>query len=364
MKLPTKEECEKLLDEFEIPINIREHIQLVTKISVFLAKELVKKGEKIDVNLTDAAASLHDLDKLKSSLERNNHGDVAYEFLKQKGYAEEFADLIKYHRGELVYPRDMPWELKILRYADFRVLGNKVVSVDERMADLKVRYPWFAKHENSDPVTAQIKNIEVEIFSKLNIKPEDLVYEINRGPVLITYFVHGTTVDNEKGIASGWNDCELSGLGIQQSIDIKDIIKDKNFDAVFCSDLKRAVDSAKLSFGDIILGENLKIDSRLRECNYGDMNGAKSDLIEAYDAVNNRFPNGESYLDVEGRMKSFLKDLLKRYPNKKVAIVAHRAPQLAIEVLINKKTWEKAIAEDWRIKKAWQPGWSYFLEEI
>ncbi|MBU0626555.1 histidine phosphatase family protein [Patescibacteria group bacterium] len=37
-------------------------------------------------------------------------------------------------------------------------------------------------------------------------------------------------------------------MGIQQSIDLKDQIKDKTFDVVFCSDLKRAVDSTKLTF--------------------------------------------------------------------------------------------------------------------
>jgi alpha-ribazole phosphatase/probable phosphoglycerate mutase len=363
MKLPTKEECEKLLDEFEIPINIREHIQLVTKISVFLAKELIKKGENIDIELLSAASSLHDLDKLKSSLDRDNHGEISYELLKQKGFAEEFADLIKYHRGELVYPRDMSWELKILRYADARSLGNKIVSVDERMADLKARCLWFAKPENSDPVNSQTKNIETEIFSKIGIKPDDLKYVINKAPVRITYFVHGTTVDNEQGIASGWNNCELSDLGRKQSIGLNELFKDKKFDAIFCSDLKRAVDSAKLMFGDI-LGENLKTDNRLRECNYGDMNGAKSELVEGYDAISQRFPNGESYIDVEDRMKSFLKELLMKFPNKQVAIISHRAPQLAIEVLINKKSWQQAIEQDWRPKKAWQPGWSYYLEEI
>ena len=66
--------------------------------------------------------------------------------------------------------------------------------------------------------------------------------------VKITYFVHGTTTDNMKDISSGWSDVGLSEKGIKQSIDLKNQIKDKKFDIVFCSDLKRAVDSAKLTF--------------------------------------------------------------------------------------------------------------------
>ena len=69
--------------------------------------------------------------------------------------------------------------------------------------------------------------------------------------VKITYFVHGTTTDNEKEISSGWHDVELSELGIRQSKELTEKVKDKKFDVVFCSDLKRAVDSAKLSFEGI-----------------------------------------------------------------------------------------------------------------
>ncbi len=65
--------------------------------------------------------------------------------------------------------------------------------------------------------------------------------------VKITYFVHGTTTDNENHISSGWFDVELSELGVQQSRDLAEQTKDKHFDVVFCSDLKRAVDSANLA---------------------------------------------------------------------------------------------------------------------
>ncbi len=88
--------------------------------------------------------------------------------------------------------------------------------------------------------------------------------------VSITYLVHGTTTDNEKDISSGSSDIELSDLGIQQSINLREQIDIKGFDAVFCSDLKRAVTSAKLTFEDKV---PIIVDARLRECNYGDFNG-------------------------------------------------------------------------------------------
>jgi len=179
--------------------------------------------------------------------------------------------------------------------------------------------------------------------------------------VHITYFVHGTTTDNEKGLSSGWKDAELSELGKKQSVELKDLIKGKKFDVVFCSDLNRAVESAKLTWGNTV---PIIKDKRLRECNYGDLNGADSEKVDALmqQCINKPFPNGESYNDVEKRIRNFLRDLAKNYAGKDVAIVAHRAPQLALDVIIKGKKWEQAMKDDWRLKKEWKPGWEYILE--
>jgi len=177
--------------------------------------------------------------------------------------------------------------------------------------------------------------------------------------IIITYFVHGTTTDNKQGLASGWGNCELSETGIKQAKDLGDMVSNQEFDAVFCSDLKRAVDSAELGFGN-----KYKIipDQRLREINYGDFT-QKPDTFKdnLTDYIDSPFPNGESYQDVEQRLADFCNFLKNNYNDKHVAIVAHQAPQLALEVLLNKKTWEQAINQDWRKTKAWQPGWEYVL---
>lgn len=179
--------------------------------------------------------------------------------------------------------------------------------------------------------------------------------------VKITYFVHGTTTDNEQGLATGWNQGELSELGQQQSRELGEIVKDKKFDIVFSSDLKRAVDSAELAFQDKY---GIIFDERLREINYGDWNGTpgknfKSDLTKYLD---DPFPGGESYSDVIKRIENFLDFLKSRYNGKHVAIVSHHAPQLALDILLNGKTWQQAIDEDWRNTKSWQPGWEYTLK--
>ncbi|MBQ3493820.1 MAG: histidine phosphatase family protein [Clostridia bacterium] len=175
--------------------------------------------------------------------------------------------------------------------------------------------------------------------------------------VKIKYFVHGTTTDNQAKIASGWNHGELSEKGIMQAKALAQTIKDQHFDIVFCSDLLRAVESAKIDFE----GRDINIvqDARLRECNYGDYNGKDSALADYFSHIQTPFPNGESLQDVEKRMKSFVDFLKQNYGGKTVAIVSHKAPQLALDVIVKNKSWQTALKEDWRITHNWQPGWDY-----
>ena len=176
--------------------------------------------------------------------------------------------------------------------------------------------------------------------------------------IRITYFVHGTTTDNENNMSSGWNDVKLSELGIQQSKDLTKLTADKSFDAVFTSDLSRALDSAKLAWGDKY---PTFADKRLRECNYGDLNGQDSEVVEPMQekSITTPMPNGESYEDVKARIADFLDSIKSEYNGKHIAIVAHKAPQLALDVLLKGMTWDEAFANDWRKQKAWQPGWDY-----
>jgi broad specificity phosphatase PhoE len=139
----------------------------------------------------------------------------------------------------------------------------------------------------------------------------------------------------------------------------RESIRNKGFDVPFCSDLKRAVDSATLMFRDSV---NVIQDRRLREVNLGDLTRVDSKKIDSIMVkhIYKPFPKGGGEKDL-----SFLNDLSKKYPDKNVAIVAHRVPHLALEVLINKKSWEQAVGEDWRLKgpKEWKLGWKYEYEK-
>ncbi len=177
--------------------------------------------------------------------------------------------------------------------------------------------------------------------------------------VNIIYFVHGTTVDNEAHKAAGWNDVELSQKGIDRVKALKENINMEEIDIVISSDLTRAIQTADYVFK----GEKeILHDSRIRECNYGTLNGKDLDCVVYEDHINECFENGESLLDVQNRMQDFCNYLKDNFEGKTVALVAHKAPQLALEVLTHGKTWQEAIETDWRKTKAWQPGWRYVLE--
>lgn len=176
--------------------------------------------------------------------------------------------------------------------------------------------------------------------------------------IKIIYFVHGTTVDNVNGKCSGWKQAELTELGKERAINLGKIRGDIKFDSIFTSDLVRAIESANLAFPNY---KSIQ-DIRLRECNYGDLDGADKSKIIYEEHINKPFPNGESLKDVENRIRSFIEFLKESYQGKTVGIIAHRAPQLAFEVLTKNISWEEANKKDWRKSKAWQPGWEYIIK--
>jgi len=177
--------------------------------------------------------------------------------------------------------------------------------------------------------------------------------------VKVIYFVHATTTDNENHKASGWNPGQLSETGNKQSIALRDYVDYDSIDIVISSNLNRAIQSAEIVFED---KKEILNDPRIRECNYGDLTGEDSSLVKYEEHIDVPFPNGESLLDVEARIRDFCEYLKENFDGKTVAVVAHKAPQLALDVITKGCTWQEAIDNDWRKHKAWQPGWEYVIK--
>lgn len=167
----------------------------------------------------------------------------------------------------------------------------------------------------------------------------------------LIYETHSTTFDNERGIATGWLPGELSDAGRQQARELGE--RRRNVDVVFSSDLRRAVQTVELAGLDAPHFQ----DWRLRECNYGALNGApRAELEPRVDRVGRPFPDGQSYDDVVELTRSFVTDLERWYDDQVVLVVAHSANRWALEHLVGSRApIEQLVAEGVN----WQPGWEY-----
>ena len=172
----------------------------------------------------------------------------------------------------------------------------------------------------------------------------------------IYFAAHATTTDNEAGLASGWKNVGLSELGIKQAKQLGFRFSGIKLDAICCSDLIRAIDTVKIAFEDKI---PVIIDKRLREVNYGDYEGKKSEVVAPLkkECINKPFPNGESYEQAMVRLHEFYNDLKKRYKdNETILVVGHRATQYGLDTMLG-KTVEQCLEEQEPF--VWQPYWEY-----
>ena len=87
----------------------------------------------------------------------------------------------------------------------------------------------------------------------------------------VVFETHSTTVDNERGVATGWLPGELSERGRELAGELGRRRREDGLAAVFCSDLERAVQTARIAFAGTPVP--VLLDWRLRECDYGQRNG-------------------------------------------------------------------------------------------
>lgn len=142
---------------------------------------------------------------------------------------------------------------------------------------------------------------------------------------------HGLTEFNSTRRFAGSSDIELSAEGQRQVERLRDRLANEKIDAVYCSDLKRALTTAK------IISSERKVEivtcSELREINYGDAEGLTFDEIsqrypELAREIRNfnlglKFPGGESFEGFIQRTIPFLAKLEKHETSETILVVSH-----------------------------------------
>jgi len=175
--------------------------------------------------------------------------------------------------------------------------------------------------------------------------------------ITIFYETHALTEDNEAGNATGWLPGRLSAAGRGFARALGERYAAADIAAVFVSDLARAVETAAIAFPDTLLPVHR--DARLRECNYGTLNGMPVTQLAAVRAqhLDEPFPAGESYREVVARTRGFLRELAAAWDGRSVLLISHSANKWALDCLLNGADLAALIEAPF----GWQEGWRYVL---
>jgi 2,3-bisphosphoglycerate-dependent phosphoglycerate mutase len=165
--------------------------------------------------------------------------------------------------------------------------------------------------------------------------------------VSLVFETHSTTEDNEAGIMTGWLPGRLSATGRDQAAELGRRRADAG--TIFASDLGRAVETARIAFP----GRDVLLDWRLRECDYGTLNGTAKD----HRAVDDPYPGGESWRQAIARVDRFLDELVATRSGEQVLVIGHMATRHAIVAYATGRPLEDVLAEEF----VWQPGWEFRL---
>jgi putative nucleotidyltransferase with HDIG domain len=174
MKLPSREECFKFLEKYEVPENILEHSKMVNKVADYVAKKLKEVGAKIDLDVVDRATLLHDIGKYIEIKEAklpkvDNHHIIGEEILAKEGYPE-LGKVVRRHSLKEM-KNITTWEEKVVKYSDLRVKHAELVSTRHRLDDLNIRYD-VPDNERVDEL--KVFALEKEIFDKIKENPDIL----------------------------------------------------------------------------------------------------------------------------------------------------------------------------------------------
>ena len=174
--IPSAEECYRYMERYGMLGNIRSHSIVVEKIAVVIAKGLNETGMEISLERVIAGALMHDIGKTLCLNTGEDHAVKGMEICLKHNF-EEIAQIVGEHVSLMSYsPDEAISEKEIIYYADKRVNHDKVVSLEERLEYLIVRYA-----KNQERLIKLIrtnfdlcKEVEAKLFENLDFLPEDL----------------------------------------------------------------------------------------------------------------------------------------------------------------------------------------------
>ena len=144
---------------------------------------------------------------------------------------------------------------------------------------------------------------------------------------------HGETLWNQELRYQGQQDSPLSPAGIRQAQKVGEFLSEREVDAVYSSDLKRALFTAQTIARHHHI--NPSVDQRLREMSFGLWEGlTREEVVKRYpelwsarlqNSLETRIPDGELPGEVVTRFQSFLQECTAKDEGQTIVVVSHGA---------------------------------------
>ena len=181
---PTIDQCRRLMDDFTMYDNIRQHSFMVARVADILLEGLshngVAPGQLPARDLVIAGALLHDIAKTKCIVEGCRHDLVGEAICLDLGLSQ-IAPIVRNHvilpsfHNEK-YRQGIFNATELVFYADKRVNHHQVVSLDARLDYILTNYGNNDPHREALIVKnfQQCRNFEDHLFEHLDFPPASL----------------------------------------------------------------------------------------------------------------------------------------------------------------------------------------------
>lgn len=175
MQIPTKAQCYNMIFEMKMMDHIVVHSLQVCRVATLLTEHLIKQHCRLNFDLIQSAALLHDITKTRSFKTREDHALTGGEYLADRGYPE-VGDLVRQHVVLDTYSVAATIrEVEVLNYADKRVLHDEIVVLDRRLDYILERYAETPSHrERINVLWQKTREMENKLFKDLSFAPDHL----------------------------------------------------------------------------------------------------------------------------------------------------------------------------------------------
>jgi putative nucleotidyltransferase with HDIG domain len=172
--VPDAEEARRILAARHLPAGVVTHSEGVARIAREVARMLEAAGIPVDVGLVEAAALLHDIDKLETRNGRGVHGVAGAATLEAMGFGELAPPVASHPLSALLDDARFPrgWPSVAVTIADKHV-SQEFLTVDERLDDMARRYPAYRAEINAARRPAHA--LESELADAVGLPVPDLV---------------------------------------------------------------------------------------------------------------------------------------------------------------------------------------------